>query len=262
MSLELEIISRAPEGPGRPTPLLFLHGAWHGAWCWEHFLPFFAGLGYECHALSLRGHGGSGGHQGIRWYGAGDYVADLEAAVAALPAPPVLIGHSMGGYVAQLYLERHAAPAAALLAPLPASGAAAFLARYAARHPAPLLRTFLTLNTRHIVGTPGLASDAFFSKDLPAEELERHAARLKPESLRMMLDATVLRLPRPRPGTPMFVLAAEDDRVFTVAEATATARAWGAELDVLPGLAHDLMLDTRWERAAARLAAWLASLEG
>ncbi|MEI8166417.1 MAG: hypothetical protein WCG26_08560 [Chloroflexales bacterium] len=46
--------------------------------------------------------------------------------------------------------------------------------------------------------------------------------------------------------------------MFTLAEVTATARAWHAELDVLSDLAHDVMLDTRWERAAARVAQWLA----
>jgi hypothetical protein len=56
---ELELISTprtAKYTKGLP-PILFLHGAAHGAWCWaEHFLPWFAGRGCECHALSFRGH--------------------------------------------------------------------------------------------------------------------------------------------------------------------------------------------------------------
>eukprot|EP00955_Chlamydomonas_euryale_P040753 351801-Chlamydomonas_euryale.AAC.16 len=44
---------------GRP-PLLFLHGSYHGAWCWqENFLPFFADVGYNAYALSFRGQGES-----------------------------------------------------------------------------------------------------------------------------------------------------------------------------------------------------------
>ena len=59
--MNLEVISKYPAGAARPTPLLFVHGAWHGAWCWdEHFLDFFAAHGYAAHALSLRGHGGTG----------------------------------------------------------------------------------------------------------------------------------------------------------------------------------------------------------
>jgi hypothetical protein len=31
-----------------PTPLLFVHGACHAAWCWdEHFLDFFADNGFQ-----------------------------------------------------------------------------------------------------------------------------------------------------------------------------------------------------------------------
>ncbi len=259
MRLELELITHRPQGLARPTPLLFVHGAWHGAWCWETFMPYFAGLGYECHALSLRGHAGSGGHAGIRWHAAADYLADLEAVAASLPRPPAIIGHSMGGYLTQLYLERQRPPAAVLLAPMPASGAGPVLARLAANHPRAVLRALATLDAFQLVGTPQLASANFFSADLPAEDLARHAARLGSESLRVMLDGAALRLPRPRPGAaPMLVLGAQNDRVFTVAEMRATARAWGADLELLPDLAHDVMLDTRWERAAATVARWLA----
>jgi pimeloyl-ACP methyl ester carboxylesterase len=256
--LKLELITRLPDGPARPTPLLFVHGAWHAAWCWELFLPYFAGLGYACYAVSLRGHGASDGRAGIRWHALADYVADLEAAVDSLPAPPVIIGHSMGAYVTQLYLERHTPPAAVFLAPMPVTGVAGWLARYLLRHPGPFLRNTLTLNSHHLVSTAALASECFFSSDLPAAELARHVARLQPETLRIVLDATLLHLPRPRPGPPVLTLAAANDRTFTVAEVTATARAWHAELEVLPGLAHDIMLDTRWELAAGRVAQWVA----
>jgi hypothetical protein len=30
----LEVITYKPLSSPRPTPLLFVHGAWHGAWCW------------------------------------------------------------------------------------------------------------------------------------------------------------------------------------------------------------------------------------
>ncbi|MBI5715520.1 MAG: alpha/beta hydrolase, partial [Chloroflexi bacterium] len=45
--MQLELITRQPASNPRPTPLLFVHGAWHGAWCWaEYFLPYFAQHGY------------------------------------------------------------------------------------------------------------------------------------------------------------------------------------------------------------------------
>src|SRR5207237_10428375 len=45
--MHLETLTKLPESNARPTPLLFVHGAWHDAWCWaEHFLPYFAQHGY------------------------------------------------------------------------------------------------------------------------------------------------------------------------------------------------------------------------
>ena len=38
--MKLEILSEKPKGTPKQTPILFVHGAWHGAWCWEKFLPY------------------------------------------------------------------------------------------------------------------------------------------------------------------------------------------------------------------------------
>jgi pimeloyl-ACP methyl ester carboxylesterase len=66
--MRLEVVSHLPESPSHQTPLLFLHGEWHGAWCWEdYFLPYFAEKGFSTHAMSLRAHGMSEGRKRVRW---------------------------------------------------------------------------------------------------------------------------------------------------------------------------------------------------
>ena len=56
----LEVIDKGSVSDTHPVPLLFVHGAWHAAWCWdENFLSFFADKGYRALALSFRGHGDS-----------------------------------------------------------------------------------------------------------------------------------------------------------------------------------------------------------
>ena len=101
--MHLEIITHKPKTDSGLTPLLFVHGGCHGAWCWENFLPYFAMHGYEAHAVSLRGHGASAGRERIRSIRVPEYVADVERAAGLLSSPPVLIGHSLGGYVVQQY---------------------------------------------------------------------------------------------------------------------------------------------------------------
>ncbi len=66
--MNLEIITRKPRGESYDTPILFVHGAWHGARHWdEHFLPYFAEQGFEAHALNFRNHGKSESTGQLRW---------------------------------------------------------------------------------------------------------------------------------------------------------------------------------------------------
>jgi pimeloyl-ACP methyl ester carboxylesterase len=67
--MQLEVLTNIKQVTQR-SPILFVHGAWHGAWCWENFLPYFADRGYGAYAVSLRGHGASQGRDRIRWHSA------------------------------------------------------------------------------------------------------------------------------------------------------------------------------------------------
>ena len=257
--MRLEMISRRAEGQARETPILFVHGAWHGAWCWdEHFLRYFSRHGYPAHALSLRGHGGSEGRERLRWTSIADYVSDVAHTAAQLRRPPVVVGHSMGGHVVQKYLEDHPAPAAVLLASVPHYGALPATVRVALRHPIVFARANLTLNLYRLVSTLDLTREAFFSEGMPRAELERYASQIQDESYRAFLDMVFLNLPRlSRVKTPILVIGGSDDGLFRPREFRATARAYGATAVIQPGAAHDLMLEPSWQTAADTILAWL-----
>jgi pimeloyl-ACP methyl ester carboxylesterase len=132
----LEVIDKGSGSDSHPVPLLFTHGAWHAAWCWdEHFLGFFADKGSRALALSLRGHGSSSSPKALRWSSFADYVDDVASIAAGRPARPVVIGHSMGGLVVQKFLESHEAAAGVLLASGPPRGALGCTLRLARRLP-------------------------------------------------------------------------------------------------------------------------------
>src|SRR3984885_3925150 len=100
----LEVIDKGSASESHPVPLLFVHGGWHGAWCWdEHFLDFFADAGYRAIALSVRGHGNSPTTKPLSRCSVADYVEDLRSVADGLSTRPVLIGHSMGGFIVQMY---------------------------------------------------------------------------------------------------------------------------------------------------------------
>jgi len=65
---------------------------------------------------------------------------------------------------------------------------------------------------------------------------------------------------RPRPSrvtTPLLVVGGEEDRILTPTEMERTAKAYGGQPVMIPGAAHDLMLDQRWQQAADAILGWL-----
>ena len=98
--MDLEIIKVVPDTARTKRAILFLHGMWHGAWIWQYnFMPYFACHGHPCYALSFRGHGKS--YVPEHEPGISDFVIDLEDTVRALGNDPIIIAHSMGGFVLQ-----------------------------------------------------------------------------------------------------------------------------------------------------------------
>ena len=206
------------EPPARNTPLLFVHGAWYAAWSWdEFFLPYFASQGYACSAPSLRGHGASSGRDRLRWTRLREYVDDVADAVAHLPAQPILIGHSMGGFLVQKYLEEHAALGAVLVAPIPPTGAWRAALYILRQHPISFVKGNLSLSLAPLVATPELARDLFFSASMPDERVKKYQQRLQDESYLAFLDLVALDLVKTRRvnRVPMLVVGAEDDTLVS-----------------------------------------------
>lgn len=261
---DLEVLVRSPEGvPTRANPLLFVHGAYTGAWCWdEYFLPYFAARGYSSYALSLSGHGHSRRRGLLDSFSIGDYVADVQEVIAALPAPPVLIGHSMGGMVVQKYLEQGEVPAAVLLCSVPPQGLMSSAFGLMFNKPGVLA----DLNRMMGGGPPDLDSirEALFHQPVEPERLLRYAKLSQPESHRAIWDMTLFNLPHVsrmhRP--PLLVLGAEHDHLIAPSQVQMTASTYETESHIFPGMGHGVMLERDWETVAAHIADWLDSTLG
>ena len=75
--------------------VVLVHGAWHGAWCWERVVPILAERGLRATAIDLPGHGGDA-----------SAMTDLHGDAARVAGildeqgePAVLVAHSYGGAV-------------------------------------------------------------------------------------------------------------------------------------------------------------------
>ena len=97
---EERIFFREGDQPSQGKTPIFIHGAGGSSYPWTHLIGS-PSPGYRCIAIDLPGHGQSGGNgrDSVK-----DYVDVLREFLKALnPGPYVLIGHSMGGAIVQLY---------------------------------------------------------------------------------------------------------------------------------------------------------------
>lgn len=265
--MKIEVISRHPSQPSRRPPLVFVHGAYGGAWIWEeHFLPFFAERGFDAYAISLRGHGESSGWEQLPFARLRDYVADLEQVALAMPTPPVLVGHSMGGMVVQKYMHAHPTPAAVLLASVPPHGLIGTFCGMAFTNP----RLFRELGIIQTLG-PWMADAAcirraLFSDDCPESVIEAILPRLQIESSMVILDLVGLDLPPSLPSpllkTPVLVLGAERDAFVYRGAVEATAQTYRTQAEIFPNMAHAMMLEAGWRAVAERMCGWLEQTLG
>lgn len=74
---------------------VLVHGAWHGAWCWQKLLPHLEAAGHRAVALDMPGSGDDPLPAAEVTPEA--YIARTVAAVEAQDEPVVLVGHSLGG---------------------------------------------------------------------------------------------------------------------------------------------------------------------
>jgi pimeloyl-ACP methyl ester carboxylesterase len=256
--MKLEVISRHPEAEAHKTPLLFIHGAWHAAWCWDvHFLDFFARNGFSAYAMSFRGHGASEGPKHLRWTSVQDYVDDVVSVVSQMPSPPVVIGHSLGGYVVLKYIETHPVPAAVVLSTMPWQGSLRNAFRLAALSPTAFLQSGLTLTMYPFVSNPKRARAGLFSSGLSDEKVHQYWEKLQDESVLVFLQFLFSRARKPRTKSPVFVLGDELDALVCQDQFEATARSFGSTATIIHGIAHDQMLEPKWEEAATDILEWL-----
>ncbi len=258
----LEVFSCLPENPSETRPpLLFVHGAFAGGWMWtDTFMPYLAAAGYPCYALSLRGHGASVGREQIDWLSIADYVDDLRTVIRWLKVAPVLLGHSMGGFVVQKYLEHEQVPGAALLCSVPPQGLIAAQFHLFFQKP----QLFMEIN--RIMGgeytDPDTLREALFAGEADDEMLAAWLKQMQAESHRAIWDMSMFSLPNVhamhRP--PMLVIGAEKDVLVPAFLVQTTAQTYGLNAHIFRGMGHAITHEQNWQNVAATLLEWVKSL--
>lgn len=260
-TMRINLIQGKPTLPLKDAPaLLFIHGAWHGAWCWEeNFLPYFSAKGFECYAFDLPLHGAEQKPTGINELRISDYVRRLKKVVAQIGKPVILIGHSMGGYTVQNYLVHHDCAGAVLMTSVPGIPAWRLFRTLVKRDAIAMLKTVLQFDLSQLIATKDKIHQALFSKDFAKEKVEKYAEKLGPESFKVMLfDFLAKTIPqRKNLDYPLLVQCAENDELVTIEENKYTARWQKGEFQFFKEIAHDVMLEEKWQVVADGILKWI-----
>lgn len=99
------------------TPIVFTHGAFCGGWAFDAFREPFEAAGFETHAPNLPHHERGADLEQLAQTGLRDYAHALTLYIKELRAPPVLVGHSLGGLVSQMAAMHAPIAGLMLLAP-------------------------------------------------------------------------------------------------------------------------------------------------
>ena len=268
----IERVVYIPKNRRFETPIVMQHGMWHAAWCWQPWQELFANWGWETHAYSLPGHGGSPAQRPIRWATLNYYFEFLKAEIERQPCPPVLMGHSMGGALTQWYLKygpstssgqapsagsRQALPAAVLVAPWTSHSMLPSVFQSTGRDPLGTLLCALTLTTTPLVRNPARAAEMFIHPGAlySPQELQ---SRLGPESLWMLAQYNPLWWsPAASTSVPLLWLAGAADTVISEPEERRSAAYYGAEYVAVPGAGHNLMMEKNYQETAETIHRWL-----
>ena len=264
----------ASERTDGPIPLMLIHGAWLSARSWENFAGYFEKRGFAVSAPEWpRKHGDveelRAESDELKGLGIAEIVAHYEALIGGLAERPVLVGHSFGGLIVELLLDRGLGRAGVAMSPAPPKGilvlpfsslkaAAPALAHPSRRH------GIVTL-------TPEEFTYAFvntFSPEDAAAAYERYAV---PETGQIFYEAGFANFRMNPPSevdfknddrAPLLVVGAGEDRTVPASLARkqyekyqrSAARTDFVEFDGRP---HLLMVAEGWEEVAMSIDSWL-----
>jgi pimeloyl-ACP methyl ester carboxylesterase len=250
-----------------PKTIVMIHGAFAGGWCFENFAGALTGQGWTCHTPALRYHETGPTRvpdPRLATTSIADYTADMAAFVAGLEEKPVILGHSMGGIIAQQLAAKGLARALVLLA----SGA-----------PWGILPAS---EEERAVATGLMAAGAFWTRalnpcfpvaakdslaNLDPDSQRRVFERLGPESGRALFELFFWMFDKHRTTDvdaghvtcPVLVITGAADKVISPMTGGRIAELYGgrAAFHVAPGQGHFLLLEPGWEELARHCSGWL-----
>lgn len=260
----------------KPT-LFFIHGMWSTPAIFTPFADWFAEAGYPVRRATLRHHDVAPDDPVPRELGGLsllDYAADLDAELREFDEPPVIVGHSMGGALAQMLAARGLGRAVVLLCPAPLAGSQAV---WEVLSPSVAYTLMPHLLLQGLFDKPtrlGWHRARFAELNvLDEQEARRKHAEFISESGRVLFELGLWFLDRHQASRvdmshirqPVLTVAGGRDRIVTARSVSVTARKLvrnhpSNTYMEYPQHGHWIIGEPGWQAVAQDIRGWLESL--
>lgn len=247
--------------------IFMIHGMWGGGWYWDKFQAYFEEKGFQTIAPYLRHHDiqpNDPPPAGLGKTSLQDYADDLEVEIKKLDEPPILIGHSMGGLIAQILASRGLAKAAVLITPAAPAGIVALTWSVLKSFKEVLFKWGFWKNPNKI--SYETAVYAMMDK-LPADERKYIYDRCVWESGRAATEIGFwfvgvkgAQVDPSKVTCPLLVISGSEDRITPAKVVKKVAEYYEPMCTYMEigGHAHWVLREPGWEKVAGYINAWLA----
>jgi pimeloyl-ACP methyl ester carboxylesterase len=250
---DLTVLRALPAHATRP-PVLFVHGYFADASVFTEWLTLFAERGCPAYAVHLRGRADSrtGTHLGRA--SIQDFVEDAARVARDLNRPAV-IGHSMGGLIAQRLAERDEVRAAVLISPAPPRGITVMTAQLARKQ----LKYLPAIFRSRVVHPKREDLRELVLNHVPPDLQEAALDAFVPDSGRAARDMSIMGVPVDvgRVTCPLFVIVAGDDHFIPRGIGERIAKRYAAPVQVFEGRGHMIVIEPGWQEVADVADRWI-----
>ncbi|MDH2916957.1 MAG: alpha/beta hydrolase [Gallionella sp.] len=247
--------------------IVFIHGMYMNSLSWEHWVTHFQTQGYKCHAPDWPGRDkpievlrNNHPDPSLGQLTLSQVVEHYTDIIRALDEKPIIIGHSMGGLVVQMLLQRGLAAAAVAIDSAPPMGV--FSTKW----------SFLKSNWAHI--TPFVAQGSpiemtferfqytFVNDYSLAEQRAAYERYVVPESRRVPCESLTTRVDFKKPHAPLLFIAGSADHIIPASLNKCNQTKYKSSTSVtdfkeFAGRTHFIVGQKNWEEVADYILAWL-----
>jgi len=252
--------------------IIMIHGMWGSGWYWGNYKNYFEAKGYKCITPTLRYHDTdpkSAPHKELGTTSILDYASDLEKLIKGIDGKPIIIGHSMGGLIAQILASRGLASAAVLLCPASPSGIVAL-------KPSVIKSFWSVMSKWNFWNKPMRQTfeEAVYSMLhlLPLQQQKETYERFVYESGRAAFEIGFWLIDGKRATQvneknvtcPMLVIAGSEDRITPAAVVKKVHNKYKSvsTYKEFPNHAHWIMGEPKWEEVVEFIDVWLKDKSG